>query len=92
MKPFEGKRYGKRDRMNTGHNPTETGKRKTEKRYAAKVIETAAMMKTAAKAAKDKSAPRQNVASAHKMNMRMNIHTYTQKQCTHENILPTYTI
>ena len=29
---------------------------------------------------------------AHKMNMRMNIHTYTQKQCTHENILPTYTI
>ena len=31
-----------------------------------KVIETAAMMKTAAKVAKDKSAPRLNVASAHK--------------------------
>lgn len=30
----------------------------------AKVIETAAMMKTAAKAAKDKSAPRLNVACA----------------------------
>lgn len=32
------------------------------KRYRAKVIETAAMMKTAAKVAKDKSAPRPNVA------------------------------
>ena len=35
--------------------------------------------KTAAKAAKDKSAPRLNVASAHKMNMRLNIdYIYTQ--------------
>ena len=51
-----------------------TAKRMTErhgggkrKRHAAKVIETAAMMKTAAKVAKvasEESAPRQNVASA----------------------------
>ena len=54
-------RYGKRDRMNTGHNLTETGKRETAKGTGQKVIETAAKMKTAAKAAKDKSAPRLNV-------------------------------
>ena len=60
--------YGKRDRADMGHNPTETGKRKTKK-VRGKSDRNAAKMKTAAtaaKVAKDKSAPRLNVASAHK--------------------------
>ena len=46
------------------------------------MIETAAKMKTAAKAAKaakDKKARHGQTLHSHKMNMRMNIHTYTHK-------------
>ena len=68
-----GKRYGKRDRMNTGHDPTETAKG-TAKAKTVFLIE-----KTAPRYARNKSAPRPNVATTHENKVRMNIHTYTHK-------------
>ena len=63
--------------MNTGHDPTETAKGKTAK-GTGKSDRNAAKMKTAAKAASEENAPRLNVATAQKMNMRLNI-DYTRK-------------
>ena len=70
MKPFEGKRYGKRAKEQPqiwNAQKKRKGRKKGQKVRQSEdgfFIETAAKMKTAAKAAKDKSAPRLNVASA----------------------------
>ena len=57
---------------------TAKGRSITRQKVRGKSDRNAAKMKTAAKAARNKSALRLNVASAHKKNMRLNI-DYTHK-------------
>lgn len=65
--------------MNTGHNPTETEKRKTGKGTGQNLIETAAMMKTAAKVAKEQKRAAAQCYIRTKMNTRTNI-DYTHEK------------
>ena len=75
--------YGKRDRMNTGHNPTETAKGKRQK-VPGKSDRNAAKMKTAAKVAKDK-ARRGSVLHECKQCTHTRIH-YTHNKLTYAQI------
>ena len=78
MKPFEGKRYGKGQRVRPQiWNAQKKRQRAKGKGYRAKSDRNAAKMKTAARVARNKSAPRLNV-------------TFMQTMYAHTNIL--YTI